>query len=224
MKIRMLVLTCLLLGSAVQAQDEGPEVTEDGLVRVPSSRNVGVYRLPEATFNQYQRVQIAPIKVEFKKGWERNHREMNEKDLQKLRGQLAFTYREELIKELVNRGGYKLAKEATPDTLRVSASILQADITAPKASADLAERTLVRTAGSMKLVVELHDAASGVLIARLIDYAQPPEYREPRLATEISNLADFRVEFESSARYTHEALAVARSAKREEQSQIKTGN
>jgi len=79
MKIRMLVLTCLLLGSAVQAQDEGPEVTEDGLVRVPSSRNVGVYRLPEATFNQYQRVQIAPIKVAFERGIWDHHRLVFEK-------------------------------------------------------------------------------------------------------------------------------------------------
>jgi len=96
------------------------------------------------------------------------------------------------------------------------------------------KRTFVSSAGSMKVVVELHDAASGVLIGRLINYEMAPDHGDvrpsltrpywPPPATNINTLADFRLGFETSARYTHEALSVARAEKREEQSQIKTEN
>jgi len=228
MKFQTLALAWLLLAAVAQAETltkDDPDVTEDGLVRVPSSSKVGVYRLPEATFHQYQRVAIAAVTVEFKKGWEKAHKkDLTDADKQKLRGDLALEFRKELIKELVDRGGYKLAHDTGPDTLLVVPSILDTDITAPTASKKQAEYTYVRQTGSMKLVIELRDSASGVVIGRLIDYESTPEHQQPQLATQISNLADFRLGFESSARFTHEALSVARSAKREDQSQIKTEN
>lgn len=239
MKIWTLALTGLLFGAAAQGEvpwqnDDEPDVTEEGLVRVPSGAKVGVYRLPVATFNQYQNVMFGPTEVVFKKGWEREHKELTKKDRDALRGQLASLLRSELVKELVDRGGYRIAKEPTTDTLLVKAHILQVDVTAPKASMALDKRTFVSSAGSMKVVVELHDAASGVLIGRLINYEMAPDRGDqrptfnrpywPPPATEINTLADFRVGFETSARYTHEALSVARSAKREDQSQMRSEN
>jgi len=227
MKIQTLALAWLLLGAVAQAETltkEDPDLTEDGLVRVPSSSKGGVYRLPEATFHQYQRVAIAPVIVEFKEGWEKAHKkDLTDADKKKLRGDLALEFRKELIKELVDRGGYKLAHDTGPDTLLIVPSILNTDIIAPVAS-KRQQYTYVRQTGSMKLVIDLRDSASGVDIGRLIDYENTPEHPGLQLATQISNLADFRRSFESSARFTHEALSVARSAKREDQSQIKTGN
>ena len=241
MTMRTLTLAWVLFGAVAQVQaqaqdDDTPEVTDDGLMRVPSARKAGVYRLPTATFDQYRSVLFDPIKIEFKKGWEHNHREMSRKDLERLRSDLAAAFRQELKKELVKRGGFTLVDKPSPDTLRVSGQLLDTDVTAPKASSSQF-KTYVRNAGSMKVIVELHDADSGLLIGRIISYETAPDKPEDVVTaakngmtsgliadTQISNIADFRLGFENSARYTHEAINVARSAKREEQSRIKSDN
>lgn len=233
--MRKLALTWLLLSALARAQDS-PDVTDDGLVRVPSNSRAGVYRQPVATFDQYRRVLFGPITVTFKKGYERNHREVTKKELSALRADLAWAYRKELFKELVYRGGYALTEQPSTDALRVVASIVDADVTAPKASAGLSERTYVRSAGSMKLVVELQDSVSGMAVARITNYEEAPDRGGPTIqqqlergqlpppTTQVSNLADFRIGFENSARYTHEAISVAKAGKREDQSQIKSEN
>jgi len=224
MRSHLLLASLLMWSGLALAAADPPEVTDDGLVRAPSSSKVGVFRLPEATFNQYRRVMFAPIEVKFKKGWEKNHKETTAEDRQKLRDDLAKEFRSELVKELVTRGGFAETAETAPDVLRVEASILDLDVAAPKASSAQMQHTFVRTAGSMKLVVELEDASSGVTVARLINYESAREYLTPQLATQISNIAELRVGFENTAKYTHEAIAVARSEKREEQAVIKSEN
>jgi len=235
MRTCIVFASLLLIGAAAQAQlREGPEVTEDGLVRVDSTPRAGVYRLPVATFHQYQRVMLDPVKVTYKKGWKQKHPELNAEERAKLSADLAYTFHEELIKELVTRGGYQIAKEPAPDVLRVEASAVNVDITAPEASLGQMQKTYVTSAGSMKVIVELKDAMSGVIVARIINFEEAPERRDalrdfqrnpshpPPPTTQISNLADFRLGFENSSRFTHEAISVAKSAKREEQQAIKS--
>ncbi len=226
----------LLLFNAVTQAKEPPEVTDDGLVRSVSTTKAGVYRLPVATFHQYQRVVVAPVSVAYRKGWKQKHPELNAEEREKLSADLARAYREELVRELVERGDFKLAEDPGPDVLRVEASIVNADVTAPAGSSALSQKTYVTSAGSMKTVVELKDAMSGMLIGRIISYEQAPERRDvmrdvqrnpnamPPPTTPLTNLADFRIGFENSARYTHDAISVAKAEKREEQSQIKSEN
>ena len=105
--------------------------------------------------------------------------------------------------------------------MQVAASIVDLDIAAPEAGDIQRSRTYVRSAGSMKLVVELRDATSGAIVGRIIDYYQAPEFMEPQRATQVSNADEFRLGFEEAARYTHEAISVAKAEKREEQERIK---
>ena len=44
-----------------------PDVTEDGLVRAPSSRNGAVYRAPGASFVQYRRILLEPLSISFER-------------------------------------------------------------------------------------------------------------------------------------------------------------
>jgi hypothetical protein len=68
--LRKLSLGLVMLAAVASAQPVS-DVTEDGLVRVPSSRKAGVYRLPDATFAQYRRVMLLPSTVAFRKNWDR---------------------------------------------------------------------------------------------------------------------------------------------------------
>lgn len=240
MTLRILLLACLMFGAAMQARtqaQDSPEVTDEGLMRVPSSRKAGVYRLPTATFDQYRGVVLDPIKIEFKKGWEREHREMSRRDIEILREDLASAFRKELKRELVTRGRFKLVDKPAPDVLRVSGQLFETNVIAPKAGSSLQEKTYVRNAGSMRIEVELRDSQSGLLIGRIVSYETAPDRPDDVLTdakkgntvgllatSRISNIADFRLGFENGARYTHEAINVARAEKREEQSRIKSEN
>jgi uncharacterized protein DUF3313 len=207
----LLGLTAPLLTSHAAAEDP-PEVTEDGLIRVPSSRRVGVYRAPDVSFAGYRRVIISgSIPVTFRKGWEKDHPKLDDEDVERIRGEMARSFRGELERELVRRGGFPLAEQPAPDVIRVDAAVLNLDIAAPEAGRVVGERTLVRTAGKMKLVIELRDAASGVLIARIIDFESAPEYPEPRLTNPVVNAEEFRIGFANGARFTREAINVAKS-------------
>ena len=49
----VLGLSMVLASTLTQAAQD---VTEDGLVRVPSSRRISVYRAPDVPFHRYQRI------------------------------------------------------------------------------------------------------------------------------------------------------------------------
>ncbi len=202
----------LLLLSAIAPAAEPPEVTEDGLVRVSSSRKVGVYRAPDVPFAHYQRVIIGPaIPIAFRKGWERAHPEVTPQDLESIRADFARALRIELERELVKRGGFAAAPDPAPDVIRIDASVKDLDLAAPAAGNRPAQRTYARSAGKMTVTIELRDAASGVLIGRVIDFEQAREYVEPKPVNQVTNLEDFRIGFANAARYVREAINVAKT-------------
>jgi len=201
--------TCLAMLPLAAAAAEPPEVTEDGLVRVPSSRKVGVYRAPDVPFARYRRISLGDIPVVFRK--KHKDLQLEEEDRERLRAELVGMFRDALIAELVERGGYTLTESTDPDVLRIDPSIIDLDISAPDAGTVPGTRTFVRTTGSMQLNVELRDAASGVSVARIIDYEKGREVRELQLANRVTTTQDLRQMFASAARYTREALNVAKT-------------
>jgi hypothetical protein len=128
MSFRMLVL--MLLAGIASAQPAS-DVTEDGLVRVPSSRKAGVYRLPDATFGQYRRVMLAPAPVTFRKNRDRMKAGAAASDRERISAELTRLFHEELVAELVQRGGFKIAESPAPDVLQIAPSILDVDMSAP---------------------------------------------------------------------------------------------
>jgi hypothetical protein len=172
---------------------------------------VGVYRAPDIPFTQYRRITLGGIPVSFDKSWLRANRNLKEADRERIRADLVRAFSEELTAELVDRGGYALTTETTTDVLLVQASIQELDITAPDAGMTPGTRSFVHTAGSMTLVIELHDAASGVLVARIIDHEHAREMHDLQFVNQTSNEQDARVAFANAARHTREALNVAKT-------------
>jgi Protein of unknown function (DUF3313) len=216
MIVRTLAMCLALLCSAAGAQVIS-DVTEDGLVRVPSSRKAGVYRLPDATFAQYRRVMLAPASVVFRKNWDRKNLDrlttgLKPSERQRIADDMALAFHEELVAELVERGGFVLAEAPAPDVLLITPAITELDITAPDAGSTPGSRSFVRTAGSMTLIMELRDAASGVTVGRIIDHEQARETRELLL---VNHITEARIAFANAARYTRSALNIARTERDE---------
>jgi len=206
----VLGLSMVLASTLTQAAQD---VTEDGLVRVPSSRRISVYRAPDVPFHRYQRIVIAPIPVVFRKTWMRENHDLKPQEIERMKRDFATAFHEELVQELVERGGYELAENVGPDTLRVEPYVLNVNIVAPQASAEARSHTYLRTGNSMKVAIELRDASSTVIVGRIIYLVQPQEWTIAQFASKVSNLSDMRSGFAETARFTREALNVANTTR-----------
>ena len=193
-------------GAFAQVAADAPD---DGLVRMPSSREAAVFRSPDVGFTQYKRLMFDRVSVSFVTGWIRNHPKVTEADTERVRSRAAKGFEDELMRELVKRGRYTLAEAPAPDVLRVKARIADLDQTDPNAGLVPGVRSYSRTAGKMTLIVELYDASSGVLVGRVVDLTPPREYPEPRRLDQVFNESESRFAFANAARLVHEALSLA---------------
>ena len=189
-----------------------PDQTEDGLVRAPSSRSGAVYRAPGASFVHYRKILLEPLSVSFERDWQRQHPEVSDKEIERIRAQAAALFRIEFARELVERGTYTFTDTAGPDVLKVTPSIVDLEINAPRAGQVGGVRTYVVKAGEMTLIAELHDAASGALIGRVIDHQRAREdpFHVLQIANQVTNADEASLAFQHWSRLLREALDVAK--------------
>jgi hypothetical protein len=199
------------------AADPPPdETTADGLVRVPARSVGGVYRAPDATFVQYQRVILEPPSISFIEDWVKNHPEVSPTEIARLRAETVKLFRDEFAREFVKRGPYKFAEEPAPDVLLVIPAIEELDIKTPESGMEPGNRTyLTGRPVTMKVTGDLRDAVTGKVVGRVIIY-HPPEQNpnsELRLANRTANAQEQRRVFADWSLLVHEALNVAKAAK-----------
>ena len=213
----LLVLALAAALAAGCAADPPPdETTADGLVRVVSRSVGGVYRAPDATFTQYQRVILEPPSISFVEGWAEKHPKVGPTEIARIRAESVRLFRDEFAREFVKRGTYTFADEPAPDVLLIIPAIEELDIMAPESGDAPGERTyLTMRPVTMKVSGDLRDAATGKLVGRVIDY-HPPEQNpnsELRLANRTANAQEQRRVFAEWSLLVHEALNVAKAAK-----------
>jgi hypothetical protein len=136
--------------------------------------------LPDVNFVRYRRLMIDPVSVTFKPGWRRENRKLTEVEVERIRSRIADQFRDEVTRELIERGHYPVAEAPAPDVLRIKASIVDLDHWAPSAGNVPGVKTYARSIGSMTLLVELYDAASDVLVGRIIVPDPAPMHSVPQ--------------------------------------------
>jgi hypothetical protein len=203
----MIAPALALVACGAFAQDAA--VPDDGLKQVTSGRESAVYRSPDVSFTQYKRLMFDVTTVRFKAGWRRDHPKLTEAQVERVRSRAATGFREELVRELADRGPYPIAEAPAPDVLRIKPLIVSLDQTDPMAGSDPNLRTFARTAVRMTLIVELYDASSGVLVGRVTDLLPPREYPEPRRLDQVFIESEARYAFAHAAGLVHEALGLA---------------
>jgi len=214
-------LTCtLVLALALVAgcaADRPPEeFTDDGLARVPSRIEGGVYRLPDASFTQYKRVILEPPSIGFIKDWRKNHKEIKSGDFERIRKEALELFREEFTREFVESGSYTFAEDPAPDVILVIPAIEDLNIVAPDAGNGPGQTSYTRVAVQMKVTGDLRDAATGKLIGRVIMYEtgeRGPFFGEPtmRIANRVTNAHEQRQAYAQWARLVREAIDVAKA-------------
>ena len=81
---------------------------------------------------------------------------------------MAEEFRKEFTKVIGDKG-YPVVDEVGEDVLLVRPAIINLDVTAPDLMTANMGMTVVRSAGSMTLYLELYDSATSELLARVID-------------------------------------------------------
>ena len=173
-----LITVFLLLAIAAPAmakEQELPEVTEDGLHRVPDSKMAIVYAEPEADLSGYQKVQLLEAYVAFKKNWARDQRSssidplsVTSGDVERIKNRLAEEFRA-VFTAVLEEGGYPVVDAAGDDVLLVRPAIINLDVTAPDTMRAGRSRSYTQSAGEMTLYVEIYDSVTGDLIAKAMD-------------------------------------------------------
>jgi hypothetical protein len=146
----------------------------DGLVLQPGTRLGAVFVKPDAEIASYTSEMLDPVEVSFARNWDPNRggrsqaSRLNASDITAMKAGLADMFRETFRAELA-RGGYQIVDEVGPDTLRVTAAIIDLFVSAPSAAQAGRSRTYTANTGRMTLVAELRDSVTGEILARVVD-------------------------------------------------------
>ena len=162
------------------ADDDIPEFTHDGLQRVIDSKTAIVYIKPDADFSRYDRFMLLDCYVAFEKDWQEDYNRdqvslsghVTDKDMERMRSHMAEMFREVLVEELTENGGYELVDAPAVDVLLIRPAIIDLEASAPdtrRARQGLRSSTFVDSPGAATLYVELYDSVSGKILARAVD-------------------------------------------------------
>jgi hypothetical protein len=174
-----------------------PPAEWDGLILQPGTRLNSVWVKPDAEIAAYRSVMLDPVEVRFARNWDPNTggrsqlSRLNADDMAAIQAGLAELFREVFREELA-RGGYELVDQPGPDTLRVSAAIVDLYVTAPDTMAPGRTRTYTANAGRMTLVAELRDSTTGEILARAVDARSGRNTGTMEITNRVTNTAEAR--------------------------------
>jgi len=209
-----------LAGTAMAQANAEPARTADGLVAVMSRSLDEVALRPGVDLSTYRSVIVEPARAAMRKDWL--------KDLNTTRGPVRWLTPDDaqqitddaavrlsaVIATVFRERGYGIAAAPAAGVLRLSPAITDLDVNAPDAPTPGIARYYVRDAGQATLSLDVRDAASGVLLARVVDRGIAGEIRLINRATSVSNEVWFDALFRLWAAACAAALAESAGTQR----------
>jgi hypothetical protein len=188
-------------------------VTADGLVQVRTSGVGGAYVKPGARLGSYSKVMIDPVEISYKRtprsgsgrgpGAGDANFALDEKEMADLQRLFQQSFETEFSRSEV----FEVVSEPGPDVLRVSGWIVDLVVRAPRARAG-SDKTYIRSAGEMTLVLDVRDSQTQAPLARIADRraVQPGGGYELYESNTVSITAELRRVFTRWARFLREGL------------------
>jgi len=166
----------LLATTALAGEQKLPEVDTDGLHLVKDSNVQIAYIKPGADFSKFDKVILLDCFVEFREKWAKDYNldalglqgRVTDRDVERIKQDLATEFREVFSEELAE-DGFPVADQPGPGVLLLRPAIVNLDIAAPAMMKANRGNTWVRSAGQMTLYMEMYDAETDELLARVID-------------------------------------------------------
>ncbi|HTS22615.1 MAG TPA: DUF3313 family protein [Casimicrobiaceae bacterium] len=177
MNARSLFALCTVLLLGVAAPSEAADAaTSDGLVAVHSWNLDELYLRPNADLGAYRSVIIDPAQVSFRPDWNRDFvdphaslRRLSQDDVRRITDETAAGLQSALADAFKGRG-YAIATAPGPGVLRVSPTLSNVYVNAVE---DMytggTTKSFTKDAGEATLLLDVRDAATGALLARVVD-------------------------------------------------------
>lgn len=181
----ILSLSCLFSVSAISKTPTNKEVVEsskkeksfDGLKKVPSKvENRVVYINPHADFSVYKSIQILKAHVAFKKNWQKDFNRENgatlgkvsDKDILEIKAKISKMF-DDTFTQNFSENGYPVVNTAVTGTLLIRPALVDLDLANTGTSAPSNARTFSKEDESVTLYIELYDAVTGEILARVAE-------------------------------------------------------
>jgi len=210
--ILVLLAPALLVATAFAASQSDLEraMSHDGLQKISVKGLDLVYARPGATLAAYNRVKLEPMEVSFSKDWNPTASggriKLSSEARENIRTGVAKIVHEEFVKELQNKGSYKVVDEIGPDVLRVKTYIANLYVSAPDTGTAAISRTYTVSAGEMTLVAELYDSETGQILARVVDRREARRVGTLMLTNSATNAEEARSTASAWARILRSGL------------------
>jgi len=217
---RAVALLSILFGLAgalpAVAEDDAPEVSLEGLELVDKSRRGEVYEDPDVDWSAYTEIRLDPATVAFRKNWQRDQNRMQpfkveDRDMERIKSDLAALFGEVFTEELTKDGGYRMATENGPAVMRITPRIVDLDVYAPDTATPARTDQYSESAGRMTLKLEIFDSVTGDLIVTISDRQEDPRLGWMEWRTRVSNRQDAERMLKRWASDLRERLDDARS-------------
>jgi hypothetical protein len=189
-------LSILILGliavSTVLAETAPPQMTMDGLYLVKGTEMARVYAKPGVDLSHYNSVYVVEPQVAFMKDWQRKQNSIpgntvTTEDMQRIKSELAELFTSVFRQELQENGGYAIADDIGEDVLVVSPAIIDLNVISPSTPRNRSSRSVIASAGSMTLYMELIDSVTGDKLVKAIDNKYDRTYPNPIYANKKRN-------------------------------------
>jgi hypothetical protein len=146
---------------------------------VEQNRHSEILAVTDVDWTIYSKIQLEKATVEFRDRWVhdqwvRNRNTIREKDIKRIKSDMADLLDEVLTRELSTKGGYVFTDQSGLDVMRVTPSITDLDIVAPDRVRDHIGYALTDSQLSMTMGLEIFDSVNGELLATAGKYDVDP--------------------------------------------------
>lgn len=221
--IMMKTLTTLLLAvvaTSALAKQKLPEVSADGLHLVPDTKLGAVYKKPGADLSEYDKIALMDTYVAFRKNYQRDHNRqvslserLDDRDMERIKKRAAEEFTLVFTKVLSEEGGHQIVSEGGTGVLILRPAIMNLDVTAPDIMTAGISHTVVTSAGSLTLYMELYDGKTGDIIGRVLDSRSADTIGRAQVANSVTNRANFERVLRRWAEILNENLAQVKGSK-----------
>ncbi|PKG82008.1 DUF3313 domain-containing protein [Colwellia sp. 75C3] len=199
LKLSVIALVAsLAIGCTSTNPTSAPQVSPDGMELKKSTRSTVAYKKEGVDFSEYDKVQILPSAVAFKKNWKRDFNRnqtslstrIRDNDVIRIKADVAELFDEVFKDEFGKDAKFPLVDKVSSNTLVIRPAIVDLDVAAPDIKSSGNVKTYASDAGQATLFLELYDGVSGEILARILSASVAGDNSHYQWATRVSNRAD----------------------------------
>ncbi len=174
------------------------QISPEGMELKKSTRSTVAYKKEGVDFSEYDKVQILPSAVAFKKNWKRDYNRdqsslttrIRDNDVIRIKTEVAKLFDEVFKEEFGKDADFPIVDTVTSGTLVIRPAIINLDVTSPDIQSSVNVKRYASDAGQATLFLELYDGVSGEILARIINVSVAGDNSYYQWATRVSNRAD----------------------------------